>query len=424
MTQATPPDVEALHTEMTGNQQQFRYGGATTLLDMPGLSPVPPGSYGTYRLMLSDPTIALARMVVMAPIVAGAWSYESGAEAPDGAVALVRRNLEAQRGYIVKECLRALDFGWQGFEQIYRYRAADGRVELARLKPLLQDITRLLIDPATGNVTGLQNGEAVLPVEKVMLYVCDATPDNPYGRARLENVRGAWSAWLDCNQGAARYDRKIAGVIPVVHYPPGLGYDIGGAVVDHFTLATRLLDSISAGKGLAVPNEFAADADDRESSRPEKRKWIIELLEDRGGRQPGFVERLQYLDALKFRGYLRPERTGLHTAGAGLGQADVTQHAELALADGELLHQEIAAAVSTQIVDPLLTLNFGPAAMGTVRIVPAPLTDRKVTLFAELLQTVAKSPEGLSLLLSQLDFDAVLDVLGVPRTGQENGGQG
>ena len=409
---------------MTGNQQQFRYGGSSTLLELPGLSPVPPGSYDTYRQMLADPTIALARMVVMAPIIAGSWSFEARPETPDSAVALVRDNLGPQRGHIVKQCLRALDLGWQPFEQVYEYRASDGMFALARLKPLLQDISQLLLDPASGNVTGLRNGETQLPLAKCLLYVCDPTPDNPYGRARLENIRPAWSAWRDCNQGAARYDRKVAGVIPVVHYPPGMGYDVGGAVVDHFTLATRLLDSIAAGKGLAVPNEFAADVDDRESGRPEKRKWIIELLEDRGSRQPGFLERLQYLDALKFRGYLRPERTGLHTAGAGLGQADVSEHAQLALADGELLDQEIAAAVNAQIVDRLLTVNFGPEVAGGVRIVPAPLTDRKVALFADLLQSVARSPAGLELLLTWLDFDAVLDVLGIPKAKPVVGEQG
>jgi hypothetical protein len=47
--------------------------------------------------------------------------------------------------------------------------------------------------------------------------------------------------------------------------------------------------------------------------------------------------------------------------------------------------------------------------------VPAPLTDQKVTLLGQLLQTLARSPEGLKLLQGWVDFDAVLDVLGLPK---------
>jgi hypothetical protein len=436
MTQTTKRNAR-LTTETTGRQQRFRYGVATSLFESPGLGPAPAGAYDTYRQMLEDPTVALARMVVMAPILAGAWSYDAPPETPAEWVALIRGNLGDLRGQIVKECLRALDFGWQACELVYgadpriprmRDEAAQGLalarpgrpgptdlVRLVKVKPLLQDISRLRIDPATGAVVGIENDGVVLPREKCLLYVHEETPDNPYGRARLENIRGAWSAWHDCQQGAARYDRKIAGVIPVVHYPPGLGYDIGGAAVDHYTLATRLLETIAAGKGLAVPNEFAADVDDREHGRPEKRKWIIELLEDRGGRQPGFIERLRYLDSLKMRGYLRPERTALESGGAGLGHSDVAQHVELALADGELLHQEICAAVNAQVVDRLLALNFGPGSAGGVRIVPAPLTDRKVALFGDLVRALAQTPAGLDLLRTRLDIDAVLEVLGLPK---------
>src|SRR5690606_3443716 len=139
-------------------------------------------------------------------------------------------------------------------------------------------------DKATGKFAGLKQGRVVLDAAKCLVWTHDGEAGDMYGRPRLENVRETWDAWRDCEASAKRYDKKIAGVQPVVHYPPGGGRDRSGAEFTNAELAIKLLDGLTAGKGIAIPNEYATMVDDRSIGDKEKRRWLIELLEDKGGR--------------------------------------------------------------------------------------------------------------------------------------------
>ena len=46
-------------------------------------APRSPAGYETYRRMRRDPTIALARALAVAPVVAGKWTVEADADVPD-----------------------------------------------------------------------------------------------------------------------------------------------------------------------------------------------------------------------------------------------------------------------------------------------------------------------------------------------------
>ena len=108
------------------------------------------------------------------------------------------------------------------------------------------------------------------------------------------------------NEVAARYDRKIAGAYLLLHYPSfGQGIDQNGAKLDNVYLAQRILDKLEAASGVAigdVPSELAPGQD------PNQTAWRLEVQGSAGGQQQGFVDRLRYLDSLKVRGMLLPER--------------------------------------------------------------------------------------------------------------------
>ncbi len=397
--------------EKTGYQATV--SPVTTSVELPGLEQAPAGTLETYRQMLGDPTIALVRAVTMSPIVAGTWSFVAQEGAPDEWVEFIEGQLESMRSHIVTAAIRYLDFGWAGFEKVFDFR--DGKIILRKLKPLLHDITNIRIEKDTGQFAGFKQHDASgqkieLPVEKSLLFTNDREGDNYYGRARLENLRETWSWWRQANNGAARYDRKIAGVMPVVHYPPGKSTDKSGVQRDNYEIASLLLGSIAAGKGIAAPNDYQKALD--ESDGPERRQWIIELLEDKGGRQPTFSDRLRYLDSQKFRGYLRPERSALE--GQSGTKAEAETHGDLGLTDGELIHHDIVRTLNWHVIDQLLVLNFGEVARGAVHIVPAPLRDSTTAMAAELIKEWAKSPDGREDLRLHLDFDTIMDLAKVP----------
>jgi hypothetical protein len=230
--------------------------GLTTWMQIPGLDTIPAGTYQTYRQMLMDPTIALARAVVMAPLVNNTWSVSSREGTPEDRVAFIEEMLDPMVSTIVENALLSLDYGWSGFEKVFDITG--GKFVLKKLKPLMHDITHINVDTG-GKFQGFKQSSVSLPVEKALLFTNERYGDNHYGRARLENIRETWSWWRQANEGAARYDRKIAGVMPVIHYPPGKSPDKNGIERDNYEIAKGVLDAIAAGHGIAVPNKRAMD---------------------------------------------------------------------------------------------------------------------------------------------------------------------
>ena len=97
-----------------------------------------PATYATYRELRKDPTVALARMVAVAPIMASDWSYHAADGIPDSWVRFVKRQMDRIRTTYLENVLffGNIDFGYQGFEQVLEYDG-HGRIELKKLKPLL-----------------------------------------------------------------------------------------------------------------------------------------------------------------------------------------------------------------------------------------------------------------------------------------------
>jgi hypothetical protein len=119
---------------------------------------------------------------------------------------------------------------------------------------------------------------------------------------------------------AARYDRKIARAYLVLHYPSlGQGIDQNGAKLDNVYLAQRILDKLEAASGVAIgdiPSELAPGQD------PNQTAWRLEVQGSAGGQQQGFVDRLRYLDSLKVRGMLLPERAILEGQHGTLAESE------------------------------------------------------------------------------------------------------
>lgn len=373
--------------------------------------PSPP-SYELYRQMRCDPTIALARMIVRAPVEGAKWSYAANDDVPDERTRFIQAAIEPHRAALVRGMLGALDFGWQGFEIVFKPQA--GRVAIERIKPLLHDITAIRVSRRSGRFVAFDQRGVRIDADKAMLFTNDADGDDPYGRPRLENVRDTWLSWRRAEQAAAQYDRKIAGVFPIIHYPPGQGIAADGQADDNFKLAMSLARAMQAGKPVVVPNEFASWADDRQLGDAHHRRWLIELLEDRGGRQADFVERLRYLDALKFRGMLRPERAGLEAAHGT--RADAAEHGDLALVDSAALLAGIASCINEQLVNRLLELNFGEAARNSIKLRPAPIRAGEQAALRDLILKLTQKDQGIASVLKWIDWDAAIDAAGLPKS--------
>lgn len=403
--------VKALSTsgEVTGQQARFAYG-------MPFLYNPVAASYDTYRVMRKHPTVAMIRMLSVAPVIASNWSIESSSDAPKGADDMIRDQLLPLRPLILEECMLhgLIDFGWSAFEKVFE-QDSQGAIVLRRLKPLLPDISTIMIG-MKGEFAGIrQTGPLAhivdLDVEKCLLTSYAVEGSNWYGNPRMENVRLVYNKWMECDVGAARYDKKIAGSHWVIYYPPGYTGE-GDDRKDNYDIAMGILASIEASGSMVLPSTTIAFLDELNQSTDAKRAWQVEFLQDSGGKQLSFVNRLRYLDSLIARGLITPERAV--TEGQMGTKAEAGIHSDAAATAMDLEHQHTVRLVNWHLVNQLLRLNYGPDAENTVWLVPAPMDDTSIAFLRTLYQGFISNPQTSAEEYAHIDRDSLRERIGVP----------
>lgn len=365
------------------------YGGGGRLnpatyagYSMNGIPVAWPGNYAYFRKILMDPSVRFVRQIAYAPELAAGWVWKASKDAPTGALEFIQKNLDPLRIHILDHMFRGDDYGWAPFQQVFEVDPESGRMRLKNLKHLLHDLTSIFVTPS-GDFAGLNNNGVVLDEMQSMIYTYDAESGNLYGRGRCQNLLTVMPDWYDANQAARMYDQKVAGVFLVCHYPPGQSYDKNGQLKDNWVIAQEMLNAITAGTPIAVCNEFAGEMLDSmlgTFSSGDRTRWKIEILEDRGSRQPGFGDRLSYIDKRIARGYLVPERAAFEAQKSGSRADSESQGDVLLTAAAENLARKCAVINGLptnpfSVVNNLLRLNWGPQAIGTVTCAPATVAD-------------------------------------------------
>lgn len=382
-----------------------------------GRLPKPPAAaltYKTMREMRRHPTISLARRLIRAPVVASPWSVEADDGAPEGAKDFIDRQLQPLRMNLLRTAMNAdIDFGWIGYEVIIDLDAISRNQGVKTLKPLLQDVTDILIDPVTGALAGLEqevDGKKVtLTADQCILFSFDTEAGDLYGRPRLDNCLIPYKAWFVISSANDRYDKKLAGASWVVHYPPGNSM-YNGVEKDNYDIAVEILAKLESSGGVVVPRQLEEQVDALNADSP--RQWKLEVMSGLIGVQGSMIERQKYLDSLMSRGVGLPERAILE--GQFGTKAESEAQADFAITDIELTHAYICQEVNTQLVNTLMRLNYGEQFRDTVRVVPTPLTDSKRAVLLTLYTTILSDPNMLALETEQVEMDAVRDALGIP----------
>ncbi len=381
-------------------------------------------TYDTIRTIIKQPTVALARALIAAPVVAAQWRYETDDEVQDDRLRFIQDQLDPIREIIVQQAMDArIDYGWIGFEKIFETRPWEDRerIMIKRLKPLLHDLTYIDVREDTGAFAGFSQVayakmattvELELPYCLLMSFGVEGT--NWYGRGLVENVRRIYNSWEDSNEGAERYDLKMAGNHWIVHYPTGTSL-VDGVETDNKTVATTVANALEASGTVVVPRKVAAQITDLNQQQKDIAQWEIELKEH-SGQSSDFIERMSYCDKLLVRGLLSPERSILEGQFGTKAEAGV--HTSLALTQRELEHRAIVRFINWYLVDQLLALNFGEEARGTVRVVAAPLSDERAEFFRAVYLAAMGHPTESPAAVDALDMDGLMDSLELPKTAE------
>lgn len=374
-----------------------------------------PACFATYRKIRRHPTVALARAFAMAPIIAGSWSIETRDDAPSGAEELINAQIMPLRRRLVTDALRGcMDFGFAAWEIVYRV-TKDG-IGIAKLKPLLQDITTILVERASGRFAGLRQpaqdfaNEVTIDPLYCLLISRGQEGCDYYGEPTLETVRDRWNEWNDASRGAGLYDRKVAGAHPIVKYPPGETEVEPGVMQSNYSIAFGILKEMMASGGGVLPSSGKARMDG--SNIDEDGGWSVEFLADPSPRQGAFVERMKYLDTLMARGVLIPERAVFEGQFGTKAEAD--SHADIAVTCRDVEHQELVETINWHLVDKLLAANYGEEARGSVWLAAAPLVDAQIAFWRDIYKQLLANPTVLLDELRNLDRDAIRDGLGLP----------
>lgn len=424
---ADEPTAKPALEEVTGTQLVASSGSSELTKSLPK-------SYATYRAMRTDPTIAMVRALSAAPVVAGEWSIEADDDVDEDRISFIQGQLMPLREPLVEMAmLGGSDFGWQGFEKVFAYSQKDaGRIIIRKVKSLLQDMTKILIDKDTGVFAGFGQTTAdgkdiLLPLDNSLLISFRAEGTQWHGQSLMENARGAYTNWNETNAVAARYDKRVAGANIIIHYPLGESKDADGNMTDNADIAKSLLGALEGTGSVIVPNVLSAYLEDLKREVRDKLGWRFEILSDGVPKQYAFVPRLRFLNIEKVRAFLIPERAILE--GVFGTKADASEHGDIALTQMELTHRHITRYVNWYLVDQLLAINFGDDTRGTVRLVAAPLSKTAQQYLKDVYEKILTNNAGFLDEYGNIDTDAIKDTLGIPKSAEvagidDNSGEG
>jgi hypothetical protein len=415
-------------------EQQARFLAPPTLFGQPlqagiistdglGFADPFPGTYPNYRRMSSNPTLALAKAVKTGPLLASAWGWQAkDKETPDEIVAFIRDMLDPMRPFVLNDMLFALDMGNQSFELVWERETGTKpklpatRYVIRKIKPLLQELTTVLVDPKTGQFKGLQNGQTTLNPGECFHFPYDMRAGNWYGRSLHENVRREFCDYDADAKEMAKLAKKLSGIVAIARVLRGMAKDKDGKDVDRFTVAKTVVAGLAQSKGV-VFESLAHDADDLRNN-PDLAKLTditIETL-DFGSTSPALSsmldKRKQYQSEF-MQGWLLPPRAALEGQHGTLAEAEV--HADVGITGAEILHQYAVTFFNWYVVDPLLVLNFGEQARGSIYATPAPILDSKKIVLKQILTAILQNAATLEMALAQIDTDAIYDQLDIPK---------
>ena len=414
-----PPQGTATKRQPAG--RHFRGDGSCSTIggffNSLGYTEPPAGTFDLYRRILSDPTVALAAAANDAPVQFAPWTYEAADGVPDEWVKFAQDQMDFLRWDFVAQARRRRYYGFQAFERVYEI--IDGKLRIARLKPLLPDITKPIIDEG-GAITGLENNQVRIGADKMVWTVYDSEADDPFGRSILENVRKTWHHMCEATNSFGKYVAKNAGIIPLVTYPAsGRGSDENGREDDNFVHAQRLIESLFSARGVAIPNEIDAMFDGVVGDILrgggdiwQLLSWQIKTLDFKSGAGGEMIEALKHSEALVVRGMLRPERSLLESENGS--RADAVAHTDTGLAQSDMLHHE-NCRYATTLLDELMVANFGTRAKGSIKVMPGALTPDDKEFFRTFAKEALLAPGNADLMLAALDFDKVLDMGDIPK---------
>lgn len=382
--------------------------------------------YQKVREYRKDPTLSLGAGILAAPLLSADWIIEGRDEA---ACELLRKVFLPIKDEIFRHTVMSgMYYGWQSWETRPWKIQGEGLTRYLKTKPLRHEYTTLLTDK-NGFLSGLFNntalsqssrlsvprvegepiaaiGQATLEFPYCAVHAANDEYNNPLGYPLMKNVEGVMDSYATVEAGAARYVERTAGSHWVLWYPDGIETTVGGQTVPSDVVAQKVLDSLRASGTVALPvsaAELNAMITGSGGSDIKKSGWDLKLITSEGGGDP-FLERQSYLDALKLRALMIPERTALE--GHFGTKAESSEHADIAMMAIDGWGQSMMKWINSEygIIAQILRMNKIPYYPGRAKASMVPLMDDVKTFFREIFRTVVNNAPGFARIVDVEDI--------------------
>lgn len=365
--------------------------------------------FNKVRTMRRHPTIKIVRLLSCACMALAKWSVEQKNDCVDGATEVVQDIVDMQSHIQCSALPGVFDFGWQAYEKILQFDLDCGRTKLRKLKPLLQDQTKIMVDKNTGAYAGVQNLTKFLSVANSLVLNQGVEGTYWYGESDMAAIETAYDRWIITDRSNVKYDQKISGAHWVVHYPEGIS-ELNGVELDNFLIAKNFLRELEGSGSIAVPSTVLNTMQDISNANNDE-AWRVELVSAQSA-QGDFSARMSYLDALMVRGGGFPERSILE--GQYGTKAEAGEHADFAIALLDMKNRHIIDLINWHLVNPMLRLNLGASSENKAFITVAPIADDKKDLLKQIFMAALANPGIGGTLYQQMDMKAIREQLQIP----------
>jgi hypothetical protein len=364
------------------------------------------------NLMRKDPTISLGLGMISEPIKGLNYKYEV-----DETEEIGKKQLEYLQLFLdpfIRELsskiLLALEYGRNSMLKVYKNADMDGQQVLVPadfVNPKPENVE--LLEDKWKRYSGLKYDDLEYDKSKTVHAVWggEFREEALYGNSILDPTYQTYYryqiAWLQY----ARYLEKQAAATVKVLYPPD-EVDADGATTNYQSDATALGEGLKSGSTVAMSSVF-----DTEGRNP---LWDAEYLEaPTNGAE--FINYMDKSETLFLRSILIPDAALTRPGGATGTFAESKERADLYTTALENKSQWRDGVINTQVIDQLITANFGDDAI-PIKLVSEPIIDEDRMLLGKLFEkTVGQDARGKEILIQEFaarynaDLDEIMELI-------------
>lgn len=374
-------------------------------------------NYDQLRQIAKDPLINLCRNFLAAATLLSGWSIRSKANCPDEIKVLIEENILPKREEILLPAIYGcIDFGFSAFEKVFEYK--EGKILLKKLKPLLPDLTEIVVDTNNGKFIGLRCRNLIMSEEhheqyemldlpKSLVLNINQEGGNLYGKGLLISAFEPWKNWHFIQHRSNDYCSKMSGSHYVLKYPLGLVQD-GGRIVSTSEVAGKLLSSLENNNPIAIPKSLERQKD---STSDADDAWEIDILTDpsMSSTNSTFIDKQKYLDSKITEAFGIPARTILEGNFGTKAESQTVTDTSLILMDAR--HRVILQQINKHVVNQIIRLNYGEEYEDCCYLEPTPLSDANIHFLQAIYnQLLSIDPTE----QDDIDRQSLRDKLGIP----------